>query len=240
MEISLKDVTVTYPFDKKNDLVALNQVTETFPDGKISVILGPSGCGKSTLLKVIAGVLPYEGEIFFDEVEASQIKSQNRGCEYVSQKVDLYPKMTIYDNIAFPLLPLRLPREVMDGKVKELASEFGIFHCLTRLPKQISFGQCQRASICKALIKESKAVLFDEPLSGIDKTRKEEILSYLLKYQAKKKTTFLYVTHDSAEAFKLSDRIYVMKKASFLFAGSKEEALHCPDSEVKEILQQSE
>ena len=154
----------------------------------------------------------YDGELFFDEKEAQQIAVKDRNISCVSQDFVLYPHMTVYDNVAYPLKLLKLPREEIDYRVRELCEEVEISYLLTRRPKYLSIGQQQRVAIARALAKKPEIILLDEPLSNLDKKTSEDIRRLIKELVKKTKSTCIYVSHNINDALYLADSIFVMDK----------------------------
>ncbi|GAE29567.1 ABC transporter ATP-binding protein [Halalkalibacter hemicellulosilyticus] len=198
------------------NVYALNDVNFTISEGEIIAILGPSGCGKSTLLQQIAGMQqPFMGEIKMDEVVVAtnqyQLASEKRQVNMVFQDYALWPHMTVFENIAFGLKRKKLSKQEIKDRVEELASLMKLEGLLERLPAHLSGGQQQRVGIARALATKPRLLLMDEPLSNLDVKLRIEMrheLSFLLR---KLNISVLYVTHDTDEAFAISDRMMILK-----------------------------
>ena len=229
--IELKNVTVIYE-NREEKTIALNDISVQFLDKKVNVIVGFSGSGKTTLLKVIAGTILYNGELYFDSEEVSGVRTKFRNVSYVSQEFVLYPHLTIYDNIAFPLKILKMERNEIDKRVKEIAKELDIYHCLSRKPKHISVGQQQRVALARALVKEPNVLLMDEPLSNLDQTSRNNVKLLLKKTLDRLNVTTIYVTHDFLDAMSLADQLYVINDGKLILSGNP---LDVYNSEVEEI-----
>ena len=241
MEIRLKNLTKVFPGNAKKgikDTVAVDNLDIVIPDGKLIGLLGPSGCGKSTTLYMIAGLLePTSGEIWFGDEEVTRLSPDKRGIGLVFQNYALYPHMTIYKNIAFPLTNLRVddvkkdkngnpvldekgneirvkrklyPEEI-DSMVRETAKIVQIENFLERKPAQLSGGQQQRVAIARALVKRPKVLLLDEPLSNLDARLRLQTREEIRRIQTSTGVTTIFVTHDQEEAMSISDEIVVMK-----------------------------
>lgn len=238
-EIRTENLTVTY-YDKRESVVALDDVTVEFASGKFNVIVGSSGCGKTTLLKTIAGLIrPYEGSIYFDNTNADYISMQDRNISYVSQNYALIPHKTIYDNIAFPLKILGAPKREIDMRVKELAMQLDLTACLTRKPKHISGGQQQRTALARALVKRPSICLMDEPLSNLDptlRTSARELIKCVFKDYG---MTVIYVTHDFREAQIMADNLIVMDNGKVEIAGSPKYVVASGNPTVQGLLASS-
>lgn len=214
--ININNLKVKYKIKRNVYVDAINDLNITFKKNKFNVLIGYSGCGKSTLLKAIAGLIPYEGTIKYDNLDASTLPVYERELSLVSQSFTLYPHLTIFDNIAYPLKLLNMPKEEIINKVNEIAKRFHIEHCLTRKPKQLSGGQQQRTCLAKALIKNPSICLFDEPLANLDEKLKREIRLLIKKEFKSKNMTIVYVTHNLEEAMVLADYLYVMENGSIV------------------------
>lgn len=181
-------------------------------DREFIVLVGPSGCGKSTTLRMIAGLEDItDGEISIDGKVVNDIAPKDRDIAMVFQSYALYPHMSVYDNMAFPLKLRKLPKDEIDKKVREAAETLGITEYLDRKPKALSGGQRQRVAIGRAIVREPKVLLMDEPLSNLDAKLRNQMRAEIIKLRKKIDTTFLYVTHDQTEAMTLGDRIVIMK-----------------------------
>lgn len=232
----IKVIDVTYKYVTKDyEVLALDRISSTFYPGASNVIVGASGCGKSTLLKAILGTIEYEGDIFFDKDNMNSKSAKERRCSYVNQDIALYPHLTIFNNIAFPLQLLHKKDEEIRKIVYSMAKEFGIYSCLTRLPYEISIGQAQRASICKALIKRSDVYVFDEAFSNLDKPNTSLIMDKIKDAIADPNASKIFVTHDIEFANEYADRIFVMKEGKIVARGSKEEIKESSDPYVMRL-----
>ncbi len=241
MEIRLKNLTKCFPGNPKKgipDTYAVNALDITIPDAKLVGLLGPSGCGKSTTLYMVAGLLePSEGEIWFGDEDVTDLEPEKRGIGLVFQNYALYPHMTVYKNVAFPLTNLRIEEAVKDkdgnpvmdetGKpyikkrkltkdeidkiVRETAKIVQIEQYLERKPNQLSGGQQQRVAIARALVKKPRVLLLDEPLSNLDARLRLQTREEIRRIQQSTGITTIFVTHDQEEAMSISDEIVVMK-----------------------------
>jgi ABC-type sugar transport system ATPase subunit len=223
--IEFENFSCYYQRKKEKDfLVALDKINLTIKRGEVVSIVGPSGCGKTTLLKSLLGMAKLsEGNIFINgqNIDSVAIKDLNIG--YVWQEYVLYPNLTIYGNLAFPLKNMNTPQKEVDQRVKEIASTFGITNLLTRKPKQLSGGQIQKVCIAKALIKNPEYILFDEPFANIDSKFKKGLLMLINDIREHYNTTMIFVTHDLNEAVTIADRIVVMEDGSIIEHGTVEE-----------------
>lgn len=217
--IELKELYCYYGKGKKENLV-IEDMTEYFPSGKISVIMGPSGCGKTTLLKSILGLMEYDGDIFFDDKDIYKIPTYQRNMAYINQDVSLYPHWTIFENIIFPLKNKKMSRDEIYKRARDIAERFGIAHCLNVKPKYLSWGQQQRALLARELVGEPEVVLMDEPVSHLDKLSKKDVLDFIKELNREWHLTILYVTHSYQEAMEVADQIYVMDQGKFIEKGT--------------------
>ena len=181
-------------------------------DGEFVVFVGPSGCGKSTLLRVISGLeSPTSGDILIDGVNVNAVSAAHRGCAMVFQSYALYPHMTVYDNMAFGLENLGEDKAQIQAKVQSAAAQLRLQDLLQRKPTQLSGGQRQRVAIGRAIVRQPKLFLFDEPLSNLDAELRVSMRSELRELHARLQATMVYVTHDQVEAMTLADRIVVLR-----------------------------
>ena len=229
-KITLQNVSIYYK-NKKDIITAVDDVSFSFLDEKINVLIGFSGCGKTSILNAISGQILYDGEIFINDVNIKEIAVQKRNISYVNQNIVLYPHLTIYDNIAYPLKLLRLPREEIDIRVRELAEELDIGFLLTRKPKYLSVGHQQRVAIARAFAKKPDIIIMDEPLSNLDKETSDEIKRYIVALVKEYRSTCIYVSHNITDAVNIADRIFLMKEGKIVgqytpqeFLDSKNEA----------------
>ena len=222
--IKLKNLSIYYK--NKNEIVtAVDDVTFTFHDHKINVLIGFSGCGKSSILNAISGSILFDGEIFLDEKNIQEIAVQKRNISYVNQQIVLYPHLTVYDNIAYPLKLLKFPRDEIDNRVHELAKKLEIDFLLSRKPKFLSIGQQQRVAIARAFAKKPDIVLMDEPLSNLDKQTSDEIKHYIKVLLKESNATCVYVSHNIVDAVFLADKIFVMDSGKLIGEYSPNEFL---------------
>lgn len=217
-QIEIKNLT--YQYKKKGVVTAIDDLSCSFMDGAFNVIVGPSGCGKTTLLKIISSLLePYEGEVLTDSVDIRELTIKERKMAFVSQEYILYPHLTVFDNIAFPLKAMRIDREEIIRRVFEVAEEMNLIDCLPRKPRYLSGGQKQRVALARAVIKNADLYLFDEPLSNIDYTMRNEQRHLIKKSINARKKTAIYVTHDFKEALALADYLFVMDAGRIVVSG---------------------
>lgn len=233
--IEFKNVSVSY-FKKKIEKVVLKNINHLFENEKTHVIVGFSGCGKTTLLKTLFDSVDYDGEILLNERDILKISVQDRNIGYVSQNYGLYPHMSVFNIIAFPLKVMGAPMEEIKKRVREIAKELEIEVCLTRRPKEISGGQQQRVALARALVKNPSICLLDEPFSNLDhesSVKARELVKNVLK---KRKITVLYVSHDINEATSLADRIHFLHEGDFIFEGTSKEFLSSKNPTIKEFI----
>ncbi len=224
-EITLTHVKKVY--DKS--VVAVQDFNMRIRDQEFIVLVGPSGCGKSTTLRMIAGLEEIsEGEIAIDGKVVNNVAPKDRDIAMVFQDYALYPHMTVYDNIAYGLKIRKVPKRVIDQKVREAAEILGITELLGRKPKALSGGQRQRVAIGRAIVRLPKVFLMDEPLSNLDAKLRNQMRTEIIKLREKLKTTFVYVTHDQTEAMTLGDRIVIMKDGFVQQIGSPREVFYHP------------
>lgn len=195
----------------KTDVV--KNVSLKVNQGEFLVLVGPSGCGKSTLLRMIAGLESIDsGTITIDGNVINNTAPKDRNIAMVFQNYALYPHMTVYENLAFGLKIKGIKKKEYDSKIKETAAILGISELLERRPKQLSGGQKQRIAVGRAIVRNPKAFLFDEPLSNLDAKLRVKMRADLLKLHKQQKATSLYVTHDQVEAMTMADRVVVLDK----------------------------
>jgi multiple sugar transport system ATP-binding protein len=198
-------------------------------DREFIVFLGPSGCGKSTLLRMIAGLEDISGgSVSIGGTEVNELEPRDRGVAMVFQNYALYPHMTIYDNIAFGLKRMKVPKGEIDQRIKAVAATLGLEPYLTRKPTELSGGQQQRVAIARAMIKTPKVFLFDEPLSNLDAKLRHHMRVEIARLHRKLQTTTIYVTHDQLEAMTLADRIVLMKGGAIEQVGTPAEIYERP------------
>lgn len=220
-QITLSNLGISYA-GKKEEAIVFESLDMEFLDGSINVILGASGSGKTSILRAILGKLPYDGSILFDGIPIDGLPLEKRNISYVSQEYSLYPHFTVFENIAFPLRLLHTPREEIERRVKTVAKELDISHCLSRKPRCLSGGQQQRVAIARAIVKDPELILFDEPLSNLDAPKRSEIVVLLKRIFSEAHPTVIYVTHNFYEAANLGDRIFVLDGGKVAFEGSAE------------------
>ncbi|MDD3436997.1 MAG: sn-glycerol-3-phosphate ABC transporter ATP-binding protein UgpC [Candidatus Gastranaerophilales bacterium] len=207
-EVILKNIRKAY--DKN---IVIDGIDLEIKDKEFLVLVGASGCGKSTILRMIAGLEDITGgEIFIGDKKVNKIPPKNRDIAFVFQSYALYPHMTVYENIAFGLKMRKVQQEVIHKKVLEAAEILNLTELLDRKPRQLSGGQRQRVALGRAIVREPKVFLMDEPLSNLDAKLRVQMRSEIKKLHKKLQTTFIYVTHDQTEALTMGDRIVVLDK----------------------------
>ena len=223
--ITLKDVRKDFGAIK-----VINGVNLSVEDGEFTVFVGPSGCGKSTLLRLIAGLEDVSGgQILIDGKDMTTVGPAQRGLAMVFQSYALYPHMSVRNNIAFALKMAKAPADVIEQKVKKAAATLNLTDYLERKPRNLSGGQRQRVAIGRAIVREPKAFLFDEPLSNLDASLRVQMRVEIGELHHQLKTTMIYVTHDQVEAMTMADKIVVLDKGSVAQVGSPLELYNRPN-----------
>ena len=206
--LNLKNIYKVYP----SGVTAVTDFNLDIEDKEFIVFVGPSGCGKSTTLRMIAGLEEItSGELYIDGNLVNNVAPKDRDIAMVFQNYALYPHMTVYDNMAFGLKLRKMPKDQIDQRVKEAARILGIEMYLSRKPKALSGGQRQRVALGRAIVREPKVFLLDEPLSNLDAKLRSQMRTEITKLHNRLATTFIYVTHDQVEAMTMGTRIVVMK-----------------------------
>ncbi|WP_405728976.1 ABC transporter ATP-binding protein [Anaerotignum sp.] len=245
--VTLKNIKKIYPHaqkqkkkkgepEKKSNLkitdkgvIAVEDFNLEIADKEFIVLVGPSGCGKSTTLRMVAGLEEIsEGDLLIDGVRVNDVSPKDRDIAMVFQSYALYPHMTVYDNMAFSLKMRKLPKEEIDQKVREAAEILDITQYLDRKPKALSGGQRQRVAIGRAIVRNPKVFLMDEPLSNLDAKLRNQMRAEIIKLRQKIDTTFIYVTHDQTEAMTLGDRIVIMRDGVVQQIGTPQEVFDHP------------
>ena len=224
-DLSLRNIKKVY----ENGVVAVQEFDLDIADKEFVVLVGPSGCGKSTTLRMIAGLEEITGgELFIGGKKVNFVPPKDRDIAMVFQNYALYPHMTVYDNIAYGLKLRKLPRRVIDEKVREAAEILDITELLRRKPKALSGGQRQRVAIGRAIVRNPQVFLMDEPLSNLDAKLRNQMRAEILMLRERINTTFVYVTHDQTEAMTLGDRIVIMKDGVIQQVGTPQEVFAHP------------
>ena len=212
-------------------VVAVQAFSLDIADREFIVLVGPSGCGKSTTLRMIAGLEEIsEGDLYIDGERMNGVAPKDRDIAMVFQNYALYPHMTVYENMAFSLKLKRADKQEIDAKVREAAEILGITEYLNRKPKALSGGQRQRVAIGRAIVRNPKVFLMDEPLSNLDAKLRNQMRAEIIKLRQKINTTFIYVTHDQTEAMTLGDRIVIMRDGYIQQIGTPQQVFDHPSN----------
>lgn len=238
MEVVLQNLTKIFPSRNKkspDEVVAVNDMSITIPDGKLVGLLGPSGCGKSTTLYMICGLQKAtSGKIFFGEDDVTNLSPENRGVGLVFQNYALYPHLTVKQNILFPLQNLKgedkLTKQEMLERAERVASLVQIDELMERKPNELSGGQQQRVAIARALVKMPRVLLLDEPLSNLDARLRLQTREEIRRIQRETNITTVFVTHDQEEAMSISDEIVIMKLGVVQQIGKPQEVYDNPSN----------
>ena len=232
---TVKLTNVKKIYDK--NVVAVHEFNLDIADKEFIVFVGPSGCGKSTTLRMIAGLEDIsEGTIELDGKVVNDLQPKDRDIAMVFQNYALYPHLTVFENMAFSLRLQKMPQEEVYKRVTEAAEILGITEYLTRKPKALSGGQRQRVAIGRAMVRDSKVFLMDEPLSNLDAKLRNQMRAEIIMLRKKIDTTFIYVTHDQTEAMTLGDRIVIMKDGYIQQVGTPNEVFEMPDKDRKSVV----
>ncbi len=250
--VQLKNIKKVYPFvsgeekkkKKKADepekkkvnlqitdegVVAVQEFNLDIADKEFIVLVGPSGCGKSTTLRMVAGLEEISGgELYIDGKLMNDVAPKDRDIAMVFQNYALYPHMTVYENMAFSLKLRKEKKDVIDKKVREAAEILDITQYLERKPKALSGGQRQRVAIGRAIVRDPKVFLMDEPLSNLDAKLRNQMRAEIIKLRERINTTFIYVTHDQTEAMTLGDRIVIMRDGYIQQIGTPQDVFNHP------------
>jgi len=209
----MSSVTFEHVFKRFGDVIAVNDLNIQIADKEFLVLVGPSGCGKTTALRCLAGLEDIsEGRILIGDQVVNDVPPKDRDIAMVFQSYALYPHMSVFDNMAFGLKLRKTPKEEIKRRVQKAAEILGIEHLLDRKPRQLSGGQRQRVAVGRAIVREPKVFLFDEPLSNLDAKLRVETRANISKLHIQLQTTFIYVTHDQIEAMTMASRIAVINK----------------------------
>ncbi len=207
--LSFRNVKKVYP----GDIAVIHGIDMDVADGEFIVIVGPSGCGKSTLMRMVAGLESVTGgDILIGDKVVNKLEPAERDIAMVFQNYALYPHMTVFDNMAYGLKIRKLSKEDIKARVQDAAQILELTHLLDRRPRQLSGGQRQRVAMGRAIVRDPKVFLFDEPLSNLDAKLRVQMRLEIQKLHRRLKTTSLYVTHDQVEAMTLAERMVVMNK----------------------------
>ncbi len=224
--VEVRLINLTKRFGK---VVAVDHVNLDIRDGEFMVLLGPSGCGKTTTLRCIAGLeIPDEGRVYFGDEDVTYLPPKDRNVSMVFQSYAVWPHMSVFDNIAFPLKIKKYPESEIKQRVRWAAELLRIEDLLDRYPHQLSGGQRQRVAVARAIVVEPRVLLMDEPLSNLDALLRVMMRSELKKLQRRIMVTTIYVTHDQVEAMTMADRIAVMNEGKIMQVGTPEEIYNRP------------
>lgn len=242
--LQLRNIKKVYPHsgarkgtaEKKTNLqitdqgvVAVQDFSLDIADKEFIVLVGPSGCGKTTTLRMVAGLEEITaGELYIDGKLMNDVEPKNRDISMVFQSYALYPHLKVWENIGFPLKLRKVDKATIRKRVKEVAEILDITEYLDRKPKELSGGQRQRVAIGRAIVREPKVLLMDEPLSNLDAKLRNHMRTEIIKLRQKINTTFIYVTHDQTEAMTLGDRIVIMKDGFIQQIGTPQEVYDHP------------
>lgn len=222
--INIREVNKTY-----GQNVILEKIDLDIKDGEFIVLVGPSGCGKSTLLRMIAGLDDVtKGGIYIGNEDVTHTPPKSRNISMVFQSYALYPHMSVKDNMSYSLKLSKVPKSAIEEKIKRVSSILGLDKLLDRRPKALSGGQRQRVAMGRAIVREPKAFLFDEPLSNLDARLREQMRAEIKRLHRDLKATSIYVTHDQIEAMTLADRIVAMNEGKIQQIGSPAELYEKP------------
>jgi multiple sugar transport system ATP-binding protein len=225
--LHLKDINKVYP----NGVQAVFDFNLKIRDKEFIVFVGPSGCGKSTTLRMIAGLEEItSGELYIDDELVNDKAPKDRNIAMVFQSYALYPHMTVYDNMAFGLKLRKVPKDIINEKVTEAAEILGLVPYLKRKPKALSGGQRQRVALGRAIVRNAKVFLMDEPLSNLDAKLRVQMRGELIKLHNKIETTTIYVTHDQIEAMTMASRIVVMRDGYIMQVGNPKDIYDNPNN----------
>ena len=219
-EVTLRDVEKRYD----NDTFAVKGINFSANDGEFVVLVGPSGCGKSTTLRMVAGLEEITGgEIAIGGTRVNEKEPKDRDVAMVFQNYALYPHMTVFDNMAFPLKMRKVPKADIRQQVESAAELLSISHHLDRKPKELSGGERQRVAVGRAIVRKPKVFLFDEPLSNLDAALRTQMRAELKRLQRRLGATMLYVTHDWPEVRSLCNEVLMMERGRVVRRGHPEE-----------------
>ena len=214
-----------------NQVRVIDSLDLVIPDGKFTVLVGPSGCGKTTLLRMIAGLGPAtSGQVLMDGQDITDLDPGKRDIAMVFQNYAIYPMMTVRDNIDFGLKNRKVPKAERQRRIAEVARMTGLTELLDRRPSTLSGAQRQRIALARAMVKQPKVFLMDEPLSNLDAKLRNSMRSELIELHKNLGTTFVYVTHDQVEAMAMADMIVLINKGKIMQKGNPRELYNDPDN----------
>jgi len=227
--ICFKNLSKVYSKGTKNEFEAVKDIDLKIEDEDFLVLLGPSGCGKTTTLRMLAGLEEISnGEIYIDDILINDVEPKDRNIAMVFQNYALYPHMSVYDNIAFGLKNRKVDKKIIEEKVKNAAKVLDLERELGRKPKELSGGQRQRVAMGRAMVRNPKVFLMDEPLSNLDAKLRVQMRNELIRLHRDLKATFVFVTHDQIEAMTLATKIVVMNKGHIMQVGSPKDIFNNP------------
>lgn len=227
----MASVKFEHVWKRFGDFVAINDLNIQIEDKEFLVLVGPSGCGKTTALRCLAGLEEItEGKVMIGNNVVNDTPPKDRDIAMVFQSYALYPHMTVFDNMAFGLKLRKIPKQEIQKRVEEAAGILGIEHLLKRKPRELSGGQRQRVAVGRAIVREPKVFLFDEPLSNLDAKLRVQTRAEISKLHHNLKTTFIYVTHDQIEAMTMASRIAVMNKGILQQLDTPQKLYDFPDN----------
>jgi len=227
--VSVRAVDISKRF---GDFLAVDHVNIEAKDKELATLLGPSGCGKTTTLRIISGLVkPDTGKVYFGEKDVTNVPPHKRNIGFVFQKVALFPHMNVYKNVAFGLKMRKFPKNEIDRRVKEVLKLVRMEGFEERMPSQLSGGQVQRIDIARVLATDPEVLLFDEPLGHLDAKLRDDLKYEIRRIQKETGKTAIYVTHDQAEAFAISDKVYVMNHGRVQQIGTPLELYLNPQSD---------
>jgi multiple sugar transport system ATP-binding protein len=228
MRVLLKDLLKKFPV---SETIAVDHINLEIADGELAVFLGPSGCGKTTTLRMIAGLeQPDSGRIYISERDITDLAPKDRQVAMVFQNFTMYPSMTVYENIAFPLKVMKLPNAEIDRQVHEVARQVNVAHLLSRSVRQVSGGEAQRVALARAMVRRPHVFLMDEPLSSLDAKLRVQLRTEIKRLHQETHSTIVFVTHDQEEAMTLGDKIVVMDRGTVQQVGTPQEVFFNPQN----------
>lgn len=223
--VRLENLTKTFG----KNIVAVDNVSMILEKGKLITLLGPSGCGKTTLLRIIAGLENQDsGSVYFDETNVNTVSTRDREVAMVFQSYALYPHMTVWKNLAYGLKMRKTSGDVIEQSISKIAAMLGLEEMLNRKPRELSGGQQQRVALGRAIVRNSRVFLLDEPLSNLDAKLRSKMRTEIVTLQKRLNHTMIYVTHDQLEAMSMSDKIVLMNKGKILQFGTPMEIFEKP------------
>ena len=233
-KVTIKDVYKIYPGDNGVDVTAVRNFNIEICDREFVVFVGPSGCGKSTTLRMVAGLEEItRGDVFIGDRRVNDVPPKDRDIAMVFQNYALYPHMSVYENMAFGLKLRKFPKAEIQKRVNDAAGILGLEQLLDRKPKALSGGQRQRVAVGRAIVRQPKVFLFDEPLSNLDAKMRVQMRTEIIKLHQRLQATMIYVTHDQVEAMTMGTRIVVMDAVVNPVTGLKEGVIQQIDAPLK-------